>query len=209
MRFKNRIRKALSDDSRDESLYERGLDGTAVITAVKRSLVSAGGDEGSSDRIYKYDLRVTVPGRDPYDVSHSETGHGEEGATVPVKVDPDDPENLLIDWDSVHADAAVERQQVVDANVAAVETMFSPASLAADDAALEPIEGITLERYAELAAARMKQGIATEEQQNEWLGAQGVTPEAWTTASEGWGQRMAAKPAIAMQYATLFQRASA
>ncbi len=209
MRFKNRIRKAFSENSRDETLHDRGLDGTAVITSVKKSLVSAGGDEGSSDAIYKYELRVTVSGRDPYDVSHSETGRGETGETVPVKVDPDDPENLLIDWGTARAAAAAERQQAVDANVAAVETMFSPASLAADDAALEPIEGITLERYAELAAARMKQGIATEEQQDEWLATQGVAPEAWKTASEGWGQRMAAKPAIAMQYATLFQRASA
>ena len=111
MKFKNRVRKAFSEGSRDTSLFERGIAGTAVVNSVKKSVWSKGQDDDSTERIYKFSLTVTVPGREPYDVDHSETVSAEEGQTVNVKVDP-------------------------------------------DDLALEPIAGISLERYAELKAAR-------------------------------------------------------
>lgn len=206
MKFKNRVRKAFSDRSRDESLKERGVAGTALVNSVKRSHVSTG-DDGDSP-IYKYELRVTVPGREPYDVAHSETGHAEAGATVPVMVDPDDPENLLIDWRQARAETTAKWTDATNANVARVQQMFAPATMDANDPALGPIAGITLERYVELSVGRVKQNIATEEQQDAWLKTQGVEPVAWKTASDGWGQRMAANPGIAVQYATLFQRAS-
>ena len=208
MKFKNRVRKALSDRSRDESLAERGVAGTALVKSVKRSLVSKG-DEDDSEPIYKYQLQVTVPGREPYDVAHSETGHAESGATVPVMVDPDDPENLLIDWRQARAETTAKWTDATNANLARVQEMFAPQTMDANDPALEPIAGISLERYVELSVGRVKQNIATEEQQDAWLKTQGVEPAAWKTASDGWGQRMASHPNIAVQYATLFQNASA
>ena len=208
MRIKNRVRKALSQNSRDESLNERGIAGSALVISVKRSLVSAG-TEDDSEPIYKYELRVTLPGREAYDVAHSETGHAAAGQTLPVKVDPEDHENLLIDWRAAHAQVTEERTQATQANLSRVEQMFTPSATRADDPAVAPIEGISLERYVELCVGRVKQSIATEEQQDAWLTTQGVEPSVWKAAASGWAERMAAEPAIAMQYAALFQRASA
>jgi hypothetical protein len=50
----------------------------------------------------RFNLTVTVPGRDPYPatltqiVSQLAIGNFQPGATVPVKVSPDDPQTLII-----------------------------------------------------------------------------------------------------------------
>ena len=207
MKFKNRVRKAFSSRSRDESLIQRDIAGTAVVNSVKRSLVSSG--EGSdSEPIYKYELRVTVPGQEPYDVAHSETGRTKAGETVAVKVDPDDPENLVIDWGQVKAATTAKWTQVTQQNEARIQSMVAPTLASAGEVALEPIAGITLERYAELSAARVKQGIATQEQQDAWLETEGVEPAAYLEAANGWNQRIGSQPAISVEYAAAFQRAS-
>ena len=97
MKLKNRIKKAFSQNSRDETLLSRGIPGSAEVLDVKKSAVKTESTRGSSS-IYKYKLRVTIAGREQYEASHSENRQAQAGATVAVKVDPDDPENLLIDW---------------------------------------------------------------------------------------------------------------
>lgn len=72
-----------------------------------------------------------------------------------MKVDPDDPENLQIDWGALTA----ARTEAVQKKVAAVEAMHDPANVTSD--AMAPIEGISLERYAQLSAGRVKHNIAT------------------------------------------------
>lgn len=204
MRFKNRIKKALSENSRDESLRTRGRSGTAEVLSVKRGLVKTETNSGSGS-IYKYRLRVTVEGQPPYETGHSEKEQADAGTTVAVKVDPDDPENLLIDWGAM----VDQRREAVQARVDSVESMFDQTTLDTGDASLQPIDGINLERYAELSASRVKQGIATDEQLKTWLKAEGVSPDAYRSATTGWSQRMTQQPAIAMRYATIFQQKSA
>ena len=204
MRFKNRIKKALSANSRDESLLTRGRSGTAEVLSVKRGWVKTETNSGS-ESIYKYRLRVTVDGQAPYETPHSENERAEAGTTVAVKVDPDDPENLLIDWGVM----AQQQREAVQARVASVESMFDPTTLDAGDASLEPIDGISLERYAELSASRVKHGIATADQMEKWLEAEGVSADSYQAATAGWSQRMAQQPAVAMRYATLYQQSSA
>ena len=211
MKFKNRVGKAFSEGSCDTSLFERGIAGTAVVNSVKRSVWSKGQDDDSTARIYKFSLTVTVPGREPYDVDHSETVSAKEGQTVNVKVDPDDPENLLIDRGSITAETTKKWAEQAQATLASVQQMqqqVAPTAVDANDPALEPIAGISLERYAELKAAQVKAGIATEEQQGPWLTTQGVKPSDWKAAADGWAQRMTAQPALSMRFAALYQRAT-
>jgi hypothetical protein len=209
MKFKNRVRKAVSEESRDEGLFVRGIDGTAVVNSVKKSMWTTGEDLDEK-RVYKYSLTVTVPGRSPYDVEHTETVGAEQGATVKVKVDPDDPKNLVFDGASIKAEATNKwaAQTEAAARLQQMEQGLTVPTAAANDAASEPIAGLSLDRYAELCAARVKAGIATEEGQQVWLATQGVEPSDWKTASDGWAQRMAAQPAVAARFAAVYQRAS-
>jgi hypothetical protein len=47
-----------------DRLLEEGMAGTAVVEAVKGTH-SYEGDIETGDRVYRYDLRVTLPGREP------------------------------------------------------------------------------------------------------------------------------------------------
>jgi hypothetical protein len=203
MKFKNRVKKAISVHSRDESLLTRGVVGKATILAVKSGWMKTETNSGTNT-VYKYRLRVTLDGQAPYEVDHSEDEKwAEQGQEITVRVDPDDPENLLIDWGAMTA----ARKEAVQQNVAAVEAIYNPATISSD--AMEPIEGISLERYAQLSAGRVKHNIATDEQLAEWLKSEGVTAAAYEAATTGWTQRMTQQPAVAIRYSTLFQQAQA
>lgn len=80
-------------------LLRTGVPGTATILSV---------DGGSMvvnqiNVLLTYELRVSVPGRVPYDVTHRQLtsmfqmASMQVGATVPVMVDPTDPKRLTID----------------------------------------------------------------------------------------------------------------
>jgi hypothetical protein len=75
-------------------------------------------------------------------------------------------------------------------------------------AELEPIDGISLERYAQLAksvGARKVQGADLDA----FLAANGHTPAAWQAAYDGWNARMKTNMGITTQYGTLYQQAVA
>jgi hypothetical protein len=71
--FLGRTRKALSDLEVDSSLHERGVAGTAVVDSVKETNTRI-----NEAWVHKYALRVSVPGREPYEVEHFEV-HREPG----------------------------------------------------------------------------------------------------------------------------------
>src|SRR5215212_12152139 len=65
-----------------------------------------------------------------------------------------------------------------------------------------PIEGITLDKYAQLMAALTRQSLGA--QAEDWLETQGVAKGTWAAVSQGWSERMAAYMAVSTRYGILF-----
>jgi hypothetical protein len=92
-----------ADAGEDWGLLKNGVAGTAVITAAKKtSRRTAGEGSGAAQYVYEMKLRVTIPGHDPYDAEHKQwtfdSDPPHEGKVVNVKVNPDDPLDLVVDW---------------------------------------------------------------------------------------------------------------
>jgi len=82
----------------------------------------------------------------------------------------------------------------------------APATVTAAD--FEPISGITLERYAQLAKAigsRKLQGPELDA----FLADNGHSTAAWQAAYDGWNARMKSNMGLSTQYGTLYQSAAA
>jgi hypothetical protein len=213
MGFLNKAKRALG--VHDKKLRERGVQGTAKVVSSKKTMLSDS-DEGDGSHFYKYGLVVTVPGSEPYDAEYMEVdGWLDEGGEYPVFVDPKDRSNVFIDIepmrqariDQASAKLSSFSETVAEASQVQAFGMSPPAPGApAPPVAIEPIAGITLERYAELSAAKVKQGIATQEQQDAWLQAEGIAPTAFLDAANGWNQRMS-DPAVISAYSAAYQRA--
>jgi hypothetical protein len=85
-------------------------------------------------------------------------------------------------------------------------SLGTPATVSPAD--LEPIAGVSLERYAQLAksvGARKVQGAELDA----FLAANGCTTAAWQAAYDGWNARMKNNMGLATQYGTLYQSAVA
>ena len=76
---------------------QTGLPGQAVVKQLRDTAVMV-----NNMPTLEMDLEVTVAGREPYlvahrqVVSHASLGGLQPGATVSVKVDPDDPATLIL-----------------------------------------------------------------------------------------------------------------
>jgi hypothetical protein len=73
----------------DRHLQKRGTRGTAVVLEAKqtRTLAQTGQFDFEAPYIWKYKLRVTIPGKEPYEASCSVARDGiAEGSTVDVAV---------------------------------------------------------------------------------------------------------------------------
>jgi hypothetical protein len=73
---------------------------------------------------------------------------------------------------------------------------------------LEPIAGISLERYAQLAkavGARKLQGVELDS----FLVGNGHNPADWQAAYDGWNARMKANMGLSTKYGALYQQAAA
>jgi hypothetical protein len=87
-----------SRQARTQRLQARGVAGTAVVTAVRDTGATVG-----MDPEVEFDLEICVdPASVPYAVTHRQvvselalTNMG-AGASVPVRVDPGDPQSVLI-----------------------------------------------------------------------------------------------------------------
>jgi hypothetical protein len=79
-------------------LRASGVDGTATITSLHDGGMSAG-----NTRLFEIGMRVSAPDRPPYDVTHAtyvpaaSLGRLFQGGTYPVKIDPNDPNDVLLD----------------------------------------------------------------------------------------------------------------
>ena len=80
----------------------------------------------------------------------------------------------------------------------------APAPGALSPADVEPIGGVSIELYAELSRELGARGDGLE--QAPGLAAErGIAAEDWHAAVAGWNQRMAANPAVALEFNLLYQ----
>jgi len=136
----------------DRALLERGQPGTAVITSAiptgRTTTSQAGGQP-----VYKLGLRISIPGRDPYDLEHSQwtfdSAAPGEGQVVVVKVNPDDPEDVVVDWRNPPSGGEVSGASVAEilatgvAGRATVREMFETGVVAPDNG--DPVVGFVLD----------------------------------------------------------------
>lgn len=86
-----------SEHLRTQQLMSEGRVGRATITAIRDT-----GTTVNENPQIEFDLRVSVDGGSPYPAQHRQIvsrlviGSFQPGATVPVRVDPADPQSLLI-----------------------------------------------------------------------------------------------------------------
>ncbi len=87
---------------REARLGRLGLPGRATIEAVSDTGVTV-----NDNPMVKLELQVSISGRSPYRVSRRATvprlaaGLVTPGASVPVRVDPEDPDELRIEWNGL------------------------------------------------------------------------------------------------------------
>ena len=86
-----------TDQQKTAALMTNGIVGQARIDQVTDT-----GTTVNDNPQVRFNLTVNVPGRDPYPmmltqvVSRIAIGSFQPGATVPVRVSPDDPQSLII-----------------------------------------------------------------------------------------------------------------
>lgn len=74
----------------------------AIVGQARIDQVTATGEAINDNPQMQFDLTVTLPGREPYAatltqvVSRLVMGNFQPGATVPVRVSPEDPHTLMI-----------------------------------------------------------------------------------------------------------------
>jgi len=73
-----------------------------------------------------------------------------------------------------------------------------------NDPAWAPVDGITLDKYAQLTAALARQDLATADEVQAWLESHGVKPGTWGQVQTGWVNRMATNEAVRTRYGILY-----
>ncbi len=100
--------------------------------------------------------------------------------------------------------AAAAQMQAQGSGPMGALTGMQQGAAAIDPAMLEPIDGISLERYAQLSQTIGTRQLTSEAQVHEFLASQGHTPEQWTAAWAGWNERMKQDMALAGHFSVLF-----
>jgi hypothetical protein len=95
---------------------------------------------------------------------------------------------------------AAQQQQA--AAIAAQQAAAAPADL--NDPAFAPIEGITVDKYAEISAGMMKKGVVGVEAVNAYAESMGVKPGTWQAVQTGWVARMGQNMAVRTRYGNLY-----
>jgi len=89
----------------EEQIRAAGIDGMAKL--VQWWIIGKSGSELELVELIEYELEITVTGLPPYPVKHRQlTPFGvftvlSQGMVFPVKIHPENPKKLLIDWDQM------------------------------------------------------------------------------------------------------------
>ena len=75
-----------------------------------------------------------------------------------------------------------------------------------NDPVWAPIDGITLDKYAQITAAMARQSLGPPDQAQAWLEEQGVKPGTWGNVQTGWVNRMATNEAVRTRYGILYSQ---
>jgi hypothetical protein len=105
---------------------------------------------------------------------------------------------------------AQQAQQLQAAQMAAAQTQMGQMAGApaggVDPALLEPIAGISLERYAQLAKSIGERKLDQAGVES-FVKLQGHSPEDWQKAYDGWNARFKNNMALSVQFGSLYQQA--
>jgi len=75
-----------------------------------------------------------------------------------------------------------------------------------NDPVWAPIDGITLDKYAQLTAALARQDLGTSDEAQAWLESHGVKPGTWGDVQTGWVNRMSSSEAVRTRYGVLYAK---
>jgi hypothetical protein len=101
---KDELQQLATDQAKTQDLMTSGIAGKATIRGMRDVGVVV-----NEMPLIEMDLQVQVPDRDPYEVTHrqvmphSSLGTLQLGATVLVRVDPQDPDSLVVSADQPDA----------------------------------------------------------------------------------------------------------
>ncbi len=99
---------------------------------------------------------------------------------------------------------AQQAQGLQAAQMAAAQTAAAPGAV--NPALLEPIAGISLERYAQLAKSIGERKLDQAGVES-FVRAHGHSPEDWQAAYDGWNARFKGDMALSVQFGNLYQQA--
>jgi hypothetical protein len=111
-----------------------------------------------------------------------------------------DAKGAMADAEAVAGQAAGLSQQPVAAQAASLQ----PVDL--NDPVWAPIDGITLDKYAQITAAMARQSLGPPDQAQAWLEQEGVKPGTWGNVQSGWLNRMATNEAVRTRYGILYSQ---
>jgi hypothetical protein len=77
-----------------------------------------------------------------------------------------------------------------------------------NDPAFAPIQGITVDKYAEISAGLVKNGVMGIEAVNAYAESMGVPAGAWQEVQNGWVARMGQSMAVRTRYGNLYSEYS-
>jgi hypothetical protein len=107
-----------------------------------------------------------------------------------------DMQNTMSTANQMAANAQVMQQQAMAAQ--------SGANVNPADPIWAPIEGITLERYAQLTAQMVRLNLPGADAVTAWVESQGVAPGTWPTVQQGWVARMGQSMDVRTRYGMLY-----
>jgi hypothetical protein len=136
----------------DHGLLRSGVAGTAVVTAARKTGRTTS-SLGEGQPVYELGLRISIPGREPYDIEHKQWTFDslppEVGMVVNVKVNADDPHDLVVDWRHQPQTAASTGASVAEILAtgvpgrAVIREMFETGVVAPDNG--DPVVGFVLD----------------------------------------------------------------
>jgi len=104
-----------------------------------------------------------------------------------------------------NANAAAANASVLQAQYNAA--WQTPAAVNTADPIYDPIDGISLERYAWLTAQLVKLNLPGIDAVTAWVESQGVRPGTWATVQTGWTSRMSQSMDVRTRYGMLYSQA--